>query len=374
MFFTYKLRNFNIRLLCYVVVLNIIGILVIGSASNGDPSYMRKQILGAILGVFVAVVLGFLDYHQLLKTYGVVYIGSVVLLTAVLLVGDSGGGARRWVEVPMIGRFQPSEFAKIGMVLFFAWFFDKNQEKIDRPAVVAMAVALFGTLLVLILAEPDLSTSVIYVFIFACMIYTAGISYRWIFGTIGVMIPLAVGFLYMLQYDMVPFLRGYQANRILAWIGNGSEQFADANRQQQNSIMAIGSGMLNGKGLNNNTLASVKNGNFLSEEHTDFIFAVIGEELGFKGSILVIALYALIVLECILLAHRSKDMAGRLICVGIASLLCVQSFTNIAVATGLFPNTGLPLPFISYGVSSLFSLYAGIGLVLNVGLQRKTSN
>lgn len=374
MFFTYKLRNFNIRLLCYVVVLNIIGILVIGSASNGDPSYMRKQILGAILGVFVAVVLGFLDYHQLLKTYGVVYIGSVVLLTAVLLVGDSGGGARRWVELPMIGRFQPSEFAKIGMVLFFAWFFDKNQEKIDRPAVVAMAVALFGTLLVLILAEPDLSTSVICVFIFACMIYTAGISYRWIFGTIGVMIPLAVGFLYMLQYDMVPFLRGYQANRILAWIGNGSEQFADANRQQQNSIMAIGSGMLNGKGLNNNTLASVKNGNFLSEEHTDFIFAVIGEELGFKGSILVIALYALIVLECILLAHRSKDMAGRLICVGIASLLCVQSFTNIAVATGLFPNTGLPLPFISYGVSSLFSLYAGIGLVLNVGLQRKTSN
>lgn len=374
MFFTYKLRNFNIRLLCYVVVLNIIGILVIGSASNGDPAYMRKQILGAILGVFVAVVLGFMDYHQLLKTYGLVYIGSVVLLTAVLLVGDSGGGARRWVELPMIGRFQPSEFAKIGMVLFFAWFFDKNQEKINRPAVVAMAVALFGTLLVLILAEPDLSTSVICVFIFACMIYTAGISYRWIFGTIGVMIPLAMGFLYLLQYDMVPFLRGYQANRILAWIGNGSEQFADANRQQQNSIMAIGSGMLNGKGLNNNTLASVKNGNFLSEEHTDFIFAVIGEELGFKGSILVIALYALIVLECIFLAQRSKDMAGRLICVGIASLLCVQSFTNIAVATGLFPNTGLPLPFISYGVSSLFSLYAGIGLVLNVGLQKKTSN
>ena len=374
MFFTYKLRNFNIRLLCYVVVLNIIGILVIGSASNGDPAYMRKQILGAILGVFVAVVLGFMDYHQLLKTYGVVYIGSVVLLTAVLLVGDSGGGARRWVELPMIGRFQPSEFAKIGMVLFFAWFFDKNQEKINRPAVVAMAVALFATLLVLILAEPDLSTSVICVFIFVCMIYTAGISYRWIFGTIGVMIPLAMGFLYLLQYDMVPFLRGYQANRILAWIGNGSEQFADANRQQQNSIMAIGSGMLNGKGLNNNTLASVKNGNFLSGEHTDFIFAVIGEELGFKGSILVIVLYALIVLECIFLAQRSKDMAGRLICVGIASLLCVQSFTNIAVATGLFPNTGLPLPFISYGVSSLFSLYAGIGLVLNVGLQKKTSN
>lgn len=374
MFFDYKLRNFNIRILLYTVLLNVIGILVIQSASNGDPAYANRQIMGAFFGVFVAVLLGFADYHQLLKMHSVIYLVCVVLLAAVLFVGSSGGGARRWVELPGIGRFQPSEFVKIGMVMVFAWYFDRYQEKINRFSILAVAAALFGVLLVLILEEPDLSTSIIYIFMILCMVYTAGISYRWIFGVIGAMIPVGAAFLYLLKLDMVPFLRGYQLNRIVAWLNGDAEQFADANRQQENSIMAIGSGMLEGKGLNNNTLNSVKSGNFLSEEHTDFIFAVIGEELGFRGCVVVITLYALIVLECILLAHRSKDMAGRLICVGIASLLCFQAFTNIAVATGIFPNTGLPLPFISYGVSSLFSLYAGIGLVLNVGLQRKTSN
>ena len=138
--------------------------------------------------------------------------------------------------------------------------------------------------------------------------------------------------------------------------------------------MAIGSGMLQGKGLNNNTLASVKNGNFLSEEQTDFIFAVIGEELGFIGCIAVIVLIALTVYECLIMAARAKDLMGSLLCVGLASLLAFQSFANIAVATGILPNTGLPLPFISYGVSSLLSVYLGVGVVMNVGLQRKVSN
>ena len=134
--------------------------------------------------------------------------------------------------------------------------------------------------------------------------------------------------------------------------------------------MAIGSGQLFGKGLNNNTLASVKNGNFLSEEQTDFIFAVIGEELGFIGCIIVIALYAAVVYECFYLAGKAKDLAGRLICTGLGMLIAFQGFSNIAVATGIFPNTGLTLPFISYGVSSLLSFYCGVGMVLNVGLQR----
>jgi rod shape determining protein RodA len=117
----------------------------------------------------------------------------------------------------------------------------------------------------------------------------------------------------------------------------------------------------------------VKNGNFLSEEQTDFIFAVIGEELGFIGCAAVILLIALIVFECLLLASRSRDMFGRLLCVGMAALLAFQSFANIAVATGVFPNTGLPLPFVSYGVSSLLSIYIGIGVILNVGLQKRLS-
>ena len=138
--------------------------------------------------------------------------------------------------------------------------------------------------------------------------------------------------------------------------------------------MAIGSGMFWGKGLNTTTLSSVKNGNFLSEEETDFIFAVVGEELGFIGSVVVIILMALIVYECLMMAARAKDLAGRLVCVGLATLFAFQSFANIAVATGILPNTGLPLPFISSGVSSLLSLYFGVGIVMNVGLQRRNNN
>ena len=148
----------------------------------------------------------------------------------------------------------------------------------------------------------------------------------------------------------------------------------DNTQQQMNSIMAIGSGQLHGKGIANTTLASVKNGNFLSEEDCDFIFAVIGEELGFVGSVLIIALLLILVAECIYVAVRARDLSGRLLCSGMAAFIAFQSFVNIGVATGLLPNTGLPLPFISAGLSSLLSIFIGMGLVLNVGLQRNYEN
>ena len=176
--------------------------------------------------------------------------------------------------------------------------------------------------------------------------------------------------LFLAEQGMVPFLRGYQVNRILAFIM--PEKYAELNLQQDNSMMAIGSGQLYGKGLFNDTAISVKNGNFLSEEHTDFIFSVLGEEMGFVGCMAVLALYLLLIYECLRTASRARDLSGRLICTGVAALVGFQAFTNIAVATGVFPNTGLPLPFLSYGVSSLVSLYIGIGIVLNVGLQRST--
>ena len=135
--------------------------------------------------------------------------------------------------------------------------------------------------------------------------------------------------------------------------------------------MAIGSGKLVGKGLNNNTTTSVKNGNFILEPQTDFIFAIVGEELGFVGGCIVIALLLLIVIQCILIGIRAQDLSGRIICCGVGGLIGVQSFVNISVATGLMPNTGVPLPFVSYGLTSLVSLYMGIGFVLNVGLQPK---
>ena len=167
-----------------------------------------------------------------------------------------------------------------------------------------------------------------------------------------------------------PLIHQYQQNRILAWL-EPEEYESEEAYQQLNSIKAIGSGKLTGKGYNSDATTSVKNGNFISEPQTDFIFAIIGEELGFVGCCVVIILILLIVIDCILIGMKAKDTGGRIICAGIAALIGIQSFINISVATMLFPNTGISLPFVSYGLTSLVCLYMGIGFVLNVGLQPK---
>ncbi|PNV63782.1 rod shape-determining protein RodA [Clostridium sp. chh4-2] len=372
MLFDYRLKNYNFRIIIYMLVLSGIGIAAIWSATNQNRAMVMKQIFGIMVGLTIAVVLSLINYHRLLSLSFIIYLVCVISLVAVLLFGKSKGIAVRWITLPVIGQIQPSEFVKIGLILFFSWYFDKYQEKINQASILAIALVLFSVPVALILKQPNLSTSLVIVVIIASIVFTAGISYKWIFGTLAVMMPLAGLFIYLLQYEMIPFLKGYQARRILAWID--PKKYAEAYYQQENSIMAIGSGMLTGKGVNNTSIASVKNGNFLSEEQTDFIFAIIGEELGFIGAVVVIALFLLLVYECLLMAGRAKDMAGRLICTGMATLIAFQGFANIAVATGIFPNTGLPLPFVSYGVSSLLSIFIGMGFVLNVGLQRKISN
>ena len=367
----YNFRNFNFRLLFYVLVLNGIGIAVIASAENGQQSYINRQLIGLFGGLMIAVVLSLLNYRYVLRCSSLIYLGCVVILLAVILAGKLGGagtGSRRWIDLPVIGRFQPSEFVKIGLIIFFSWFLQKYQEKIDQPSTLFLLAAFAAIPLLLILKQPDLSTSIVIIFTILCLIYTAGISYKWILFAAAVTIPGVALIVYLSQLGLMPFLEGYQVKRILAFINPG--KYAELNLQQDNSKMAIGSGQLYGKGLFNNTSISVKNGNFLSEEHTDFIFSVIGEEMGFVGSMIVLALLLLFVFECFRMAAKARDMAGKLLCTGVGTLVGFQAFTNIAVATGIFPNTGLPLPFISYGVSSLVSLYIGIGIVLNVGLQQ----
>ena len=372
MFLDYNFRNYNYRLFLYVLLLNITGVLIIRSAPNQDASMVMKQIVGILVGLTAVVILSLVDYHRVVSFAPVIYGASLAFLLAVLVFGVSRGVARRWLVLPVIGQIQPSEFVKIGLIVFFAWYFSRYQERVNQFKILFFAGLLFLAAFGLIFLQPNLSTSLVTMVIFLCMLFAAGLSYRWILGALAVVVPCGALFIYLLQYNMVPFLKDYQVRRIMAFIDPAN--YAEANLQQNNSIMAIGSGMLQGKGLNNNTLASVKNGNFLSEEQTDFIFAVIGEELGFIGCIAVIFLIALTVYECLIMAARAKDLMGSLLCVGLASLLAFQSFANIAVATGILPNTGLPLPFISYGVSSLLSVYLGVGVVMNVGLQRKVSN
>lgn len=373
MIFEYNFKNYNFRMILYMLALSVLGVLLIGSASGRDSSTVMKQIVGALVALAACLVLSLIDYHRYFKFSALIYLGCVGFLVAVLLIGRHAKGATRWLRIFGI-QIQPSEFVKIGLIVVFSWFLSRNREKINHPLIIGAAALLAAVPLGMVYMQPNLSTTIVIAFTLACMIYMAGLSYRWILGILAAGIPAALLCLYLAVLDIVPFLEQYQAKRILAKIFHSDSQYADLNRQQDNSIMAIGSGQLKGKGLFNNTLASVKNGNFLSEEQTDFIFAVVGEELGFIGCVAVILIYSLMVYECLWMASRAKDEAGKLICSGMAALLAFQSFANIAVATGVFPNTGLPLPFISSGISSLLSMFIGMGIVLNVGLQRKSMN
>ena len=373
MIFNYNFKNYNFRLLLYVLALNVIGILVINSASGQDEGMVMKQMMGIALGLAMALVISLIPYQKLFAYSWGIYGGCIAILLAVLVFGRNVNGATRWIEIAGI-QFQPSEFVKHGLIVFGAWFLDKNVESLNSVKTLALIAAVFAVPVVLILEEPNLSTTLVIMFVLACMVFVAGLSYRWILGALAVVTPVFGLLIYLARFTdvltRVPFLRGYQVTRVLAWLN--PDEYASTGYQQANSIMAIGSGMLHGKGLNNNTLASVKNGNFLAEAQTDFIFAVIGEELGFIGCMVVIGLFAVLVFECLWTGHRAKDLSGKLIGCGVAALLSFQTFTNIAVATGIFPNTGIPLPFISYGVSSLVSMYIGLGVLLNVGLQRNT--
>lgn len=368
MFKQYKLKDYHFQLIIYLVLLTVIGIAVIGSA---EESVQRKQIIGFVAGLVIMVILSLLDYSVLLKLSWIYYIGSVGLLVLVQTsLGDSANNSQRWIEIAGI-RFQPSELAKITLILFFAYFFCKYQEKINKIWLLALSFILVGVPLYLIYKQPDTSTMIVTAFIFVVLLFIAGLSYKIVLTVLGIAIPIViVGITYLLSHAEELIDKGfYQMKRIMSWLDPTNPLYTDSALQQQNSIMAIGSGQLWGKGLGNDAATSAKNANFIIEPQTDFIFAVAGEELGFVGTAVIILLLFLIVMECILIGRKAKDLSGRLICCGMASLIGFQSFVNICVATGLMPNTGVTLPFVSYGLTSLMTLYIGMGFVLNVGLQ-----
>ena len=361
-------RKCNRILLNDMAFLMCVGMIML--ARLDTDKLIRQYVLiwaGTIILLLVPIVVEKL--HFLIKLDVLYCIAGIVLLGFVFVMGNTVYGANLSIN---IGSFslQPSEFVKIGLILILANFLSRNRDKINEPKTLGMTALICVLPVGMVYLQPNLSTTIVICFMILCMVYVAGISYKWIAGAVAVGVPGFAALIYLSLQGFIPFLQKYQAQRIMGKIFHSSSEFTDLNRQQDNSMMAIGSGQLRGKGLFNNTLSSVKNGNFLSEEQTDFIFAVIGEELGFVGGVAVIALYALLVYECLWIAARAKDTAGRLIASGMAALLAFQSFANIAVATGIFPNTGLPLPFISSGLSSLLSMFIGMGVVLNVGLQR----
>ncbi len=371
----YRFRNFRFLLILYVVVLNIIGIMVIGSAA---PSLQRKQLYGFIAGLILMAMFALIDYSFILKFSWIIYTVTVVLLLLVKIIGASSHGSSRWISIAGI-QFQPSEIAKIFLILFFAYFFTKYQERLNSAKVIFMSLGLVAVPLVLIVIQPDLSTTITVALIFLTLLYIAGLSYKIILTCAGVIIPVfGIGFFYIINNaDKLinsDSKLGYQVGRIMSWIDPTNPKYSSKAVQQQNSIMAIGSGQLWGKGLNNSTATSMKNSNFILEPQTDFVFSVASEELGFIGAIIIIVLLFLIIFECILIARKSHEFEGRLIACGMAALIAFQSIINLSVAMGIFPNTGIPLPFVSYGLTSLMSLYIGIGIVINIGLQPTTNN
>lgn len=359
----YKLKDYKFRLVFWVIILSLLGVMIIGSA---DKSYQTKQLIGLGIGLVCMVAVSLMDYSWLTNFYWIYYVLGIGLLVLVRLVGTEVNGAKRWIDIGFF-RFQPSDVMKIILIVFFTRFFIKHEENLNKIQTILKAIALLIIPWFLIFRQPDLSTSIVVILVFCAIYFIVGLSSKIIGGMIIICVPLAViGMMLITQPDS-QILQEYQYERIMGWLQ--PEKYPDISYQQTNSKIAIGSGQLYGKGLNNSNVNSVKNGNFIAEPQTDFIFAVAGEELGFLGCCLIIILEFLIAIECVLIGRNARELSGSLICCGMASLIGFQSFINICVTTGLLPNTGLPLPFVSYGLTSLISLYIGIGLVLNVGLQ-----
>ena len=284
----YHIKDYNFALVISVTILSIIGVLAVGSAL---PSAQTKQIIGITLGLIVMAIISLIDYEWVLNLHWIIYGINLFLLLWVEFFGAEYNGAKRWIDLKVI-TLQPSDFTKIFMILFFARFLMDNEMKIKEPKTILKAILLIAPSLFLIVTQPNLSNTICIAAIFFILLYIAGLDYKIVGTVLGVGVTAVVALLSFIAYAEsadLPFLQGYQLDRILAWMYPDKYALSTA-LQQQNSIMPIGSGQLHGKGLNNNSFTSVKNGNFLLEAETDFIFAIIGEELGFVGCCIVVFL------------------------------------------------------------------------------------
>ena len=363
----YKLKDYNFRLIIWLVTLSTLGVLLVGSA---EPSLQGRQLAGVMLGLSIMFIISLTDFSWIMNFYWIGYGFNILLLLLVIVLGYNAGGATRWITIAGL-RFQPVELTKIILVVFFSKYLMENETDVNKPRMILRTAGLIGFPLILVFLQPDLKNTLTITVIFSILYYVAGLSYKIIGAVLTVIIVLGFGFMAIVTQPNQHLIRDYQRQRIMAFLNPDLDEYNDDRTQQNNSVTAIGSGMLTGKGLNNSDVSSANKGNFIPEVQTDFIFAVAGEELGFLGSAGIIILLLLIVLECLITSRKAKDLSGKLLCCGIASIVAIQSFINIGVATRMLPNTGTPLPFVSYGLTSLVSLYIGMGMVLNVGLQTR---
>lgn len=366
----YNWRRINVSLIIIVIILNICSAFIVRFAAESQfkKSYFIGQIVAMFFGLFIATVVALIDYHFICRFVPILYLIGTAMVAATRfspLGTDLSTGSFRWIRIGF--NFQPSEVCKIIIILTLAVYYVYMREKMDKFSTLVYGGILFMIPTMFILVQSDLSSSLVIVFIFAMMTYAAGLSYKIITPVLAISIPSFFALLWYVQQPWQKLLHGYQKIRILSYFD--PETYALSGAYQQNkSILAIGSGRLIGKVLDDTT-AGVRNYSVVDVTESDFIFTVIGEELGFIGSCGILLLLAIVVINCLRTAKKAKDYLGKLIAIGIASMFMFQVFANVGVATRLLPNTGLPLPFLSRGMSSTLSSMIGIGIILNIGLQ-----
>jgi len=369
-----KLKRFDFILFFTTIILSIFGFIIIKSATmskvGGSDGYLKTQLIAFSIGLVLLFVLVVIDYDIYGAFYIPIYAVSILLLLYVLLNpvnASEWGSVRSWVKIgPVV--FQPSEVAKFGIIISLAKYIDINHENINKPIVLIkiLAFALFPV--VLILLQPDLGTALVFIFFITVMIFIGGINHKYVTAV------LIIGFLFTIIcvgaffYIMQDYSVGdnYQFDRIVTFVYPELDP-EDTGYQVIQSKTAIGSGLLYGRGL----FQGVQNQlGYLPTKETDFIFAVIGEELGFVGGLFLLILYALLLYRLIKIAKHTSSIFGSLIATGISAMLFFHIFENIGMTMGVMPVTGIPLPFISYGGTFMLVNMVSIGLSLGVGMKK----
>lgn len=357
------LKNIDMGIIISVILLFAGGIVAISSATGvarGESlGYIKIQSVAFILGIIGIIVILCFDYNTFGDMSRIIYAVSILLLIAVLLFGKEIKGSKSWFDLGPVN-FQPSEIVKIGFILSFAKILEKREGTLDTIKGMIPVIIYIIPIIGLILLQNDFGTALVFIFFIAFMVFAAGISYKYILGA-GVFALLSLPLLWF------KFFGDYQKKRILVFFNPELDKLGSGYHVIQSKI-AIGSGQFTGKGLFKGTQNNL---GFIPERHTDFIFSVIGEELGLIGSVIIILLFMILILRCIYIAKISKDSYGKYVCIGVMAMFLFHVLENIGMTIGIMPVTGIPLPFVSYGGSSLLTNMMSIGLVLNVGMRRQ---
>ena len=357
------LMEFDWLLFIVTILLSVFGIVMIYSATRSLQTNLNVIVQSGalVLGCAMMLVTCFFDYEQLKNLIKPIYIFAVAILILVLLIGigTNEWGAKSWIRFGPIG-IQPSEIAKVCFVITFSYHLSKVQDDINKPLVILGLLLHIGLLLGLIALQPDFGSAMVFVFIFICLMFTAKLSYKYIIS-VGVLTAASVPLIYKYM------LEDYQRNRILAFFNPESDPRGSGFHVIQSKI-AVGTGQVWGKGY----LQGIQNQmGYLPEKHTDFIFSVISEELGFIGAVVVVGALFFLIYKCFKTAQKADNAFGRYICVGVGAMMLFHVFENVGMCIGLMPVTGIPLPFLSYGGTSLVVNMVAVGLVLSVSYHNK---